>query len=100
MSKPTGKNSFGQQQPAGSPLRSACAIPFMMKSCILRPGSLAVLILLCCLGYFLLIACAPALLVGSVAGWPRSILLALLLFALFLAITVWQVGVSERKQSE
>jgi hypothetical protein len=56
------------------------------------------MILLCCLGYFLLIACTPDLLVGSVAGWPRSILLALLLFALFLAITLWQVWFSDRKK--
>ncbi|NWK78216.1 hypothetical protein [Aquitalea sp. LB_tupeE] len=70
----------------------------MMKSCIHSPGSLAVLILLCCLGYFLLIACAPGLLVGSIAGWPRSIFLALLLFALFLAITLWQAWIKDRKQ--
>ncbi|WP_233170365.1 DUF485 domain-containing protein [Aquitalea sp. ASV15] len=65
-----------------------------------RPASttvLAWLVLLACLGYFGLIAAAPALLQGDIGGWPRAILLALLLFLLFFAVTLWHIRASDRK---
>lgn len=66
-----------------------------------RPSTavLAWLVLLACLGYFGLIAAAPALLQGSVAGWPLSILLALLLFLLFFAVTLWHIRAQDRKSA-
>jgi membrane protein DedA with SNARE-associated domain len=58
---------------------------------------LAWLVLLACLGYFGLIAAAPAVLHGDIAGWPRSILLALLLFLLFFAVTLWHIRTQDRE---
>ncbi|MBV8681073.1 MAG: DUF485 domain-containing protein [Aquitalea sp.] len=68
-----------------------------MKSPLSRTGWLAILLLACCLGYFGLIASAPGLLAGTLAGWPRSILLALLLFGLFFAITLLHIRMQDRK---
>lgn len=62
-----------------------------------RTGSLALLVLTACLGYFALIAGAPAWMAGTLAGWPRSILLALLLFALFFAVTWLHIRATDRK---
>jgi uncharacterized membrane protein (DUF485 family) len=45
----------------------------------------------------LLITGAPAWMAGTLAGWPRSILLALLLFALFFAITLLHIRAADRK---
>ncbi|MCW3479999.1 DUF485 domain-containing protein [Neisseriaceae bacterium JH1-16] len=47
-----------------------------------------ILLLALVAGYYGVIAFAPALLTGSVAGWPLSILVVLALFALGFAITV------------
>lgn len=68
-----------------------------MISPLSRTGWLALLVLASCLGYFGLIAAAPTLLQGNVAGWPRSIVLALLLFLLFFAITLWHIRAQDRK---
>lgn len=58
---------------------------------------LSLLVLGSCLGYFLLIAAAPAWLATTLAGWPCSILLALLLFVLFFCITLLHIHAAERK---
>jgi uncharacterized membrane protein (DUF485 family) len=60
-------------------------------------GWLALLVLAACLGYFVLIACAPGWLASTLAGWPWSILLALLLFVLFFAITLLHIRAADRK---
>ncbi|MBA4708102.1 DUF485 domain-containing protein [Aquitalea aquatica] len=70
-----------------------------MKFPLSSTAILAGLVLLACLGYFGLIATAPPLLQGSVAGWPRSILLALLLFLLFFAVTLWHIRAQDRKSA-
>lgn len=62
-----------------------------------RASWLALLVLAACLGYFVLIAGAPGWLAGTLAGWPRSILLALLLFILFFAITLLHIHAADRK---
>jgi len=68
--------------------------PFPLIS---RSAWLSLLVLGSCLGYFLLIAMAPAWLALTLAGWPCSILLALLLFALFFLITLLHIRAAERK---
>ncbi|RMC94382.1 DUF485 domain-containing protein [Aquitalea palustris] len=70
-----------------------------MKFTLSSTAILAGLVLLACLGYFGLIATAPPLLQDSVAGWPRSILLALLLFLLFFAVTLWHIRAQDRKSA-
>lgn len=69
-----------------------------MKSSLSRSSWLALLVLASCLGYFGLIAAAPGLLAGTLAGWPRSILLALLMFLLFFAITLLHIRIQDRRQ--
>ncbi|BBF87025.1 hypothetical protein DLM_3437 [Aquitalea magnusonii] len=68
--------------------------PFSLLS---HAGWLALLVLFACLAYFALIAIVPGWLAGTVAGWPRSILLALLLFVLFFAITLLYIRAADRQ---
>lgn len=53
---------------------------------------LTVILLLPVVLYYLLVALAPHWLQGDVAGWPRSIVLGLLLFVHFVAVTLRYVS--------
>ncbi len=75
-------------------MMSAAMKPFLRIS---HSAWLSLLVLGSCLGYFLLIAMAPAWLALTLAGWPCSILLALLLFVLFFLITLLHIRAAERK---
>jgi|GEM_PF-6024799 len=68
-----------------------------MKCRLFSAHWLALLVLAACLGYFGLLAGAPRLLQGDIGGWPCSIVLALLLFVLFFAITLLHIRAENRK---